>query len=369
MKILAIFTGAMAYDGITNSVFNYYKAMDKTGMQIDIVSSRSTLDEMKSNFEQIGCHVYRLEYRDKSTLKYFHQLKKLMKTGKYDIVHVHGNSATLAIETTAAWLSGCKVRIVHSRNSFCEHTKADKLLRPLMYATYTDGFACGQKAGEWLFKKRPFTIIQNGKDIDRFLFDKAKREKFRKTLNASDDEVLLGHVGLFHTQKNHEFLIDVFQEICKTKENYRLVLIGEGDLKETIRSKVKSLGLEDKVVFLGRQTNVNDWLQALDIMVFPSLFEGMPNVVIEWQISGLPSYISDNITRECNITGNVTYLPLDKGAAFWAKQIMDCPVPERDGYQASIKETYQKAGFDITLNAAQLKEKYRELLQKRKCRS
>ena len=366
MKILAILTGAMVYDGITNSVYNYYKAMDKTDIQIDIVSSRNILDEIKSNFEELGCHVYKLECRDKSAFKYFRLLKKLIKKGKYDIVHVHGNSATVAIETTAAWLAGCKVRIVHSRNSFCEHTKVDKILRPLMYATYTDGFACGQKAGEWLFRKRKFTIIQNGKDIDRFLFDKDKRTEFRKKLNVSEDEILLGHVGLFHPQKNHDFLIEIFQKICKLKDNYRLVLIGEGDEKGRIQSKVKSSGLEEKVVFLGQQTNVNDWLQALDIMVFPSLFEGMPNVVIEWQISGLPSFISDNITRECNITGNVVYLPLDKGAEYWAEQIINCQVKERDGSQKSIKAIYQNAGFDITLNAAQLKEKYQELLKKRK---
>jgi glycosyltransferase involved in cell wall biosynthesis len=265
----------------------------------------------------------------------------------------------------AAAIAGCHVRIIHSRNSSCEHIKADKLLRPLMYATYTDGFACGQKAGEWLFKNRPFTIMKNGKDIDRFLFDKEKREEYREKLHTTENEILLGHVGLFHRQKNHDFLIDVFAEICKRKNNYKLVLMGEGDEKQRIQEKVKALGLAQRVIFLGQQTNVEDWLQAMDIMVFPSLFEGMPNVVLEWQICGLPALISSEITQECKITDGVKYLPLDKGAAYWADQILQTEIVDRDGKQEAIKKVFAEAGFDIRKNAEILRTKYEELYSRR----
>lgn len=363
MKVLTVLTGEMCFDGITNSILNYYRAMDRSGMEIGIVSARGTNPTMKKNFEEIGCVVYSLENRDSSPTRYFVQLMQIIRREKYNILHAHGNSATLAIETTAAFLAGCKVRIVHSRNSFCEHTKVDKLLRPLMYATYTDGFACGEKAGKWLFRDRPFTVINNGKDIDRFLFKSDVRLCYRKKLRASNDTILLGHVGLFHRQKNHVFLIDIFEEVCKRSNNYRLVLIGEGEDREKIEGLVREKRLVNKVMFLGSRADVDALIQALDIMVFPSLFEGMPNVVLEWQIAGLPALISDTITRECCITGSVSYLPLEQGPAYWAEQVLKTQLEDRESTRRSIQQRFIETGFDIRENAKVLKEKYSDLLE------
>jgi glycosyltransferase involved in cell wall biosynthesis len=361
MKVLAILTGEMCFDGITNSVYNYYNAMDRSDMEIGIVSARSTNKDMKAKFEALGCKVFPLENRDKATVRYIINLIKIIRKGGYDIVHAHGNSATLAFEMVAAKIAGCKVRIIHSRNSSCEHVKVDKLLRPIMYATYTDGFACGEKAGKWLFGKRPFTIMNNGKDIDRFLFNKEKREEYREKLNAIDGEILLGHVGLFHRQKNHDYLLDIFRLVCEKKDNYRLVLIGEGEEKHRIEEKVESIGLSSKVVFLGQQSNVEDWLQAMDIMVFPSLFEGMPNVVLEWQISGLPVFLSSEITRECKIMDNIKFLSIKGEPSTWADLIVSTRVEEREGKQASIRKAFENAGFDIKTNAKLLRKKYEEM--------
>jgi glycosyltransferase involved in cell wall biosynthesis len=366
MKVLVVLTGELCFDGITNSVLNYYRAMDRSGMEIGIVSARGTNEEMRKNFEDIGCTVYPLENRDSCPAKYFVQLIGIIKRGKYDILHAHGNSATLAIETTAAYLAGCKVRIIHSRNSFCEHTKADKLLRPLMYATYTDGFSCGEKAGKWLFGNRPFTVMNNGKEINRFLFKPEVRKCYRKKLGVSADTILLGHVGLFHRQKNHPFLIDVFEEVCRHSGQYKLVLIGEGEDRGKIEEMVRQKGLTDKVIFLGRQSDVENWIQALDIMVFPSLFEGMPNVVLEWQLAGLPALISDVITKECGIMDTVSYLPLENGPAYWADQILHTPLNDRENTKEDIQKRFIEAGFDIKENAKVLKNKYIELLEKSK---
>lgn len=366
MRVLVVLTGAMQFDGITNSVLGYYSAMDRSSMQIDIVSSRYSVPEMRVQFEELGCRVLLLENRDKRPFHYFLQLTKLVREGKYEIIHAHGNSATLAIEMIASLIGGCKVRIVHSRNSSCEHRKIDRLLRPFMYAAYTDGLACGEKAGKWLFGNRPFIVMQNGKDIGRFLFNDEARKKTRAYLDADDNTILLGHVGLFHKQKNHDFLIDIFQEIVQNSDRYRLVLIGDGEEESVIRSKVRRLNLTDKVVFLGRQSNVEEWIQGIDIMVFPSWFEGMPNVVLEWQLAGLPALISDRITRECKITDLVEYLPLEAGAKQWAAKIMEIPVCERYGKQAEIKILFENAGFDIQKNACVLKNRYEQLINKKR---
>lgn len=366
IRILTVFTGAMCFDGITNSVYDYYNAMDRTGMQIDIVSARSTDPLMKQKFEALGCNVYPLEYRDKNTFSYIIKLIMLIRKGRYDILHAHGNSATLAFETVAALLGGCKIRIVHSRNSSCEYARVDKVLRPVMYATYTNGFACGEAAGKWLFGDRPFTVMHNGKNIQRFLFRPDVRKQYREKLNVSDDIIVLGHVGLFHKQKNHEFLIRVFQEICHSSEQYKLVLIGEGEEQTRIEQMVNELELKDKVIFLGKQINVEDWLQALDIMVFPSLFEGLPNVVLEWQLAGLHSVISDRITCECQITDQVKYLPLEVGVAAWAQYITELTVFEREGKQFEICQQFAAAGYDITTNARYLRNCYLELAKEDK---
>lgn len=366
IKVLAILTGELCFDGITNSVLNYYSSMDHSNMKIGIVSARKTDPLMKKKFEEIGCKVFPLENRDNNTINYMINLISIIKKEKYNIVHAHGNSGTLAIEMIAAKLSGCPVRIVHSRNSFCEHKKIDKLLRPLMYVFYTDGFSCGQKAGEWLFKQRPFTIINNGKEIEKFMFNPEIRYKFRNQLNCKENEVLLGHVGLFHKQKNHKFLIEIFEQICLKRNNYRLILIGEGENKKEIQQIVQEKGLEEKVSFLGRQTNIHEWLQALDIMIFPSFFEGMPNVVLEWQLAGLPAVISDVITKECALMKNVSFLSLEKNAEFWAKYILEIDLDDRINTKEEIRKKFIKNGFDIYENAKFLKKKYKELLEKRK---
>ena len=235
-----------------------------------------------------------------------------------------------------------------------------------MYATYTDGFACGEKAGKWLFGDRPFTVINNGKDIERFLFKPDVRQCYREKLGASNDTILLGHVGLFHRQKNHSFLIDVFEEVCRQANNYRLVLIGEGEEKEKIEDLVREKGLVNKVIFLGSRSDVDALIQALDIMIFPSLFEGMPNVVLEWQLAGLPALISDVITKECGIMDTVSYLPLKNGPAYWADQILHTPLNDRENTKEDIQKRFIEAGFDIQKNAKVLKNEYIELLEKSK---
>lgn len=366
MRILTVLTGEMCFDGITVSVLNAFGAMDRSGVQMDVVSARATHPEMKRRFEELGCRVYPLENRTSDPVRYVLRLMQLIRRGQYDILHAHGSSATLAVETTAALLAGCRVRIVHSRNSFCEHTGADRLLRPLMQATCTHRFACGERAGKWLFGDRPFTIIRNGKDIDRFLFRPDVRKRMREALGVSDDTVLLGHVGLFHRQKNHPFLIETFEAVCKRSDRYRLALIGEGQERPCVERLVREKGLEDRVILLGNRSDVDALLQAMDLMVFPSLFEGMPNVVLEWQLAGLPALISDTITRECDLTGSVSYLPLEKGPAYWAEQILMAPPTDRLHSRERIRRRFTEAGFDLAQSAAGLRKAYLDAMENAK---
>lgn len=365
MKILCINSNGLKNDGITNSILNYYANMDRSDMKVDLLQTAGVAKEIEGRIRECGLQVIFTQYR-KHVIRYILSTARLIRKNRYDIVHVHGSSAILSIDLLAAWLGGCRVRIAHSRNTQCDHRTIDKLLRPLFNALCTERFACGQDAGRWLFGDRPFIVIKNGKDIARFRFDPELRDSVRSRYGWTD-QVVLGHVGNFNYQKNHEFLIRVFSELYGKDKKYRLVLMGSGtSYFDAAKEQVKKLGLEEAVLFMGSITNVPEMLQAMDLMLFPSRFEGLPNVVLEWQISGLPAIISDAITRECKVTDLVKYLPIDQGEKIWADEVQKTEVLAENrklkSEEACIR--MKEAQFDIQENAKNLKKIYRRLLNK-----
>lgn len=361
-KVLIINTNGLNFEGISLSIISYLESMDRNGMQFDIaLVSRHNHGELIEAVKALGCLIYKLPSRSQNPLLYFFALHRLIQKNRYDIVHAHGNSATLALEMWAAKWARCKVRIAHSRNTRTDYPVLDKFLRPFFKRAYTHGFACGREAGEWLFGNHPFQVIANGKKLDKFAFDAALRTEVRRRLKAAE-QILIGHAGAFNYQKNHAFLIKVFKALTDKDERYVLYLMGEGELRPSIVQMVEAYGLKEKVVFTGRISNIADMLQAMDIMVLPSRFEGLPNVVLEWQIAGLPCIISDSITRECKATELVSYMPLQAGPSAWADKIRSLEIINREKTAAGICSQIAAAGFDIDANARQLKEIYSDLL-------
>lgn len=365
MKILCINSNRLKNDGITNSILNYFAYMNRSDMEVDLLKTADVAPEIEGRIQEIGLKVVFTQYR-KNVLRYILSTARLIRKNHYDIVHVHGSSAILSIDLLAAWLGGCKVRIAHSRNTQCDYKIIDKLLRPLFNLLCTERFACGQDAGRWLFGDRPFIVIKNGKDITKFRFDSKLRDSVREKYGWQE-YTLIGHVGNFNYQKNHEFLIRVFAQLYSQNKQYRLVLMGSGESYfDAAKEQVKSLGLEDAVVFMGSITNVPEILQAMDLMLFPSRFEGLPNVVLEWQISGLPALISDKITRECKVTNLVQYLSIDQGEKVWTDAVLSMENTSEDREARSEEACVQmrEAQFDIQENAKNLKKIYRRLLNK-----
>ena len=367
MKVLCINTNGLLNDGITNSILAYYANMDKSDMDICLLQTATIANGVREKVCEIGLKLICVGER-KNVLDYVISVAKLVKEEHYDIVHVHGSSALLLIDLFAAWLGGCKVRIAHSRNTQCNYKVLDRLLRPVFTLLCTNRFACGVDAGKWLFGKRPFEVIRNGKDIKKFRFIQEFREAIRKE-NGWENNILIGHVGNFNYQKNHAFLIDVFNSLLVEMPDAKLVLMGSGrdEYVKPIIEKVNNLQLQDKVVFLGSINNVFQMLNAMDIMLLPSRFEGLPNVVLEWQLSGLPSIISNEITRECGITKLVKYLPIDQGVECWKEAILeevyDCQDRELASKEAC--DILSKSGYDICEEAKRLKEIYENLIRKR----
>ena len=362
MRILIINTSPLEFDGITLSILTYFKMMDRTDMQVDFVSVSKSNPKVIKIIEEMNCGIHHIEMRSKDPLKYFFKLVQLIRKNKYDIVHAHGSSAILAIEMLAAKIAGCKVRISHSRNTKCDHVKADKILRPLFYATYTHGFACGIEAGKWLFAKRNFRVIKNGKELNKLAYNESVREEIREKYQW-EDKIVLGHVGNFNKQKNHAFLIDTFAELVQMDSRYILVMMGKGSNKPEIEEMVMKYGLSNKCHFFGSVTNIDEMLQGMDIMLLPSLFEGLPNVVLEWQAAGLPCIISDAITTECKATELVKYMPLNAGPDKWADAIRISELQDREKQASSIMQQMVEAGFDIETNARELRNIYGELVR------
>lgn len=362
MRILTIMADKLEFNGISMSILNYYKNLDKSKYKMDFAVPNNVDKEIKKIIEANGDYVFELYCNDsrmrmKKPFKYIKELRKIIKQGNYDIVHSHGNSATLFFEMYAAKKENVKIRIAHSRNTTCTYKLLDKILRPFFNRSYTHGFACGKEAGEWLFGNDSFYIINNGKNVDEFKFNPAVRIAYRKKYDIENKKVI-GHVGTMNYQKNHEYLIRVFNELIKLDDSYRLMLLGDGSLRSGIENMVKEYGLDDKVIFFGKTSDVANLLQAMDIMVFPSRFEGFPNVLVEWQIAGLPSVISDKITKDVKLTNLVEFMSIDEEPKTWAEHINGIKLEDREKNQVEILEQIKKSGFDIKENTRYLESLY-----------
>ena len=359
MKVLIINTVPFQLNGITSVIMNYYRNMDKQDLQTDFV----VIDEMNSDYrrqlEADGCRIYPLS-RKKNPIVYMARLFGLLRRNGYDLVHVHGNSATMLFDVLPAKLAGVPVRIVHSHNTTCSHMKLHKLLLPFFRKCYTHGFACGQEAGAWLFGNDSFVELKNGIDLGAYRYDQARRQEFRKRIQAGERTVI-GHVGNFNEQKNHNFLLDCYAKLVETKDDYLLLLIGEGDLMDAMKEKAAQLNIQDKVLFLGKTTEVPGYFQAMDAFVLPSLHEGLPVVLVEAQAAGLPCYVSDKVTEQSDLTNSFVFLPIDDASA-WAQRMAEQTENWKNldrGQQCSAwHETITAAGYDITSNAGRLKNLY-----------
>ena len=357
LKVLMVNTVPVIYDGITMVMLNYAGSMDRAGMRIDFVANNDVEDSLRRKLEGFGSTLYRIPQRNRRPLRYVLKLARLIRKNGYQVVHAHGNSCTLAFEMLAARLGGARVRCPHSHNTRSTAMRAHRLLRPLFDRLYTHGFACGEEAGKWLFESRPFTVLKNGTDTARYRFDPQYRADYRARLGL-EGKIAVGHVAHFTYHKNHAFLIDAFEKVAKRDPRYALVLVGSGRLEPEIRELVRQRGLEGSVIFVGTTLDIPQILSAMDFMVLPSLFEGLPNVLIEWQASGLPALVADTVTAEAKLTDLVTFLPLD--ADTWARAMLEQPHDESARPEASARAARDiaAAGYDIKTSAASLRALY-----------
>lgn len=357
MKVLIVNTVNFGGNGITSVIMNYYRKMNKEGLQIDFIVTSEINMEYRREIEKNNSRIYYIKRpKNLRVFMYMRELYKLIKKNRYDIIHIHGNSALMAIETVTSFLGRVPVRIIHSHNTTCDYPILHKLLSPILNLTYTHGFACGDAAGKWLFKKDKFELIKNGIELGKFSYDETVRAIYRNKIKAGNKTVI-GHIGNFVYQKNHEFLIDIFNELIKVDKDYILLLISDGYLLDSIKEKVEKLGIEKNVIFLGKTSEVNGYLQAMDIFLLPSHFEGLPVVLIEAQAIGLPCLVSDQVSSEANLTDSIEFISISN-VALWVNKILKQELSNRQKKSIEHQKEIERAGYNVDLSANKMRQLY-----------
>ena len=301
----------MRSGGVENFIMNLYRNINRDEIQFDFIEHYSTESFFDKEIEELGGKIYRLPLRDDNNLfKFIKELNKFYKEHKeYKVVHCHWNGMGF-VHLLIAKLNGINVRIGHSHNSTAGVGKKG-LIKKIFITPYkyvcNVRFACSNEAGKFLYHTKSFKFIPNGIDIERFRFNSTKRNEIRKEYGIDESAFVLGNVGRLNVQKNQKFLIDVFEKI-HLDPNAFLLINGDGELRSELISCVEKKGLIDYVIFAGVHTNVEDYYCAMDVFCLPSLFEGLPLTAVESQASGLPTLLSDNISKQVEITNNIVYL-------------------------------------------------------------
>lgn len=328
--------GTMNLGGQETFIMNLYRNINRSEIQFDFIVHSLEKGAFDDEIKQLGGRIYRITPISKNIIKHCKELKKIMTQGKYIAVHRHTSSAFVFIDLMIAKFSGIKTRIVHSHNTSTENRMLHKLCQPFLNRFANVKLACGKEAGEWLFgRKEKYEVINNGIDIEKYEFNEKERKNIRRKINAENRKVI-GHIGRFSKQKNHKFLIKVFSEIIKKDKSFLLLLIGDGELKNAIEEKVKELKIENNVLFLGTRKDVNKILNAIDLIIFPSLYEGIPVAMVEAQANGVPIFMSNNISEKVIYNSNVKAINLSEEE--WVDSIINSNFERVDVSKKLIQE-------------------------------
>ena len=359
-KILIIITtDFVPFGGLTTVMMNYYRALDKSKYSFDFASTNHDIDHsLLAELRKNGSEYYCLGNRKRNLITYIQNLRNLIKAKQYDIIHVNSNSATAAIELLIAKQLNVSKRIVHNHTSECDHKLIHKLLYPAFKHSYTDAVAVSKKAGAWIFPDGVFTVLNNGINTDRYRFSQKKREIIRNRYGVDDKTIVIGHLGKIYKPKNHRFLIDIFEAYHSDVHNSILLLVGDGEMRNEIEQIVLEKGLKNCVIFAGMQKEVENYLSAMDVFVFPSLWEGMPLSVIEAQASGLHCIISDSIDKDVCLTDYIQSLSIEVNPCVWANCIKELQVLNRvESSQINIQKI-KEANYDSNVNSISLENIY-----------
>lgn len=329
VKILHVL-GGLNYGGAETFILNVYSNCNRDILQFDALV-RDSVNLQENRWKDLGGSVYKTAPFPKAIFKNYFQTKNFLKENadKYDAIHIHANALVYVLPIVFAKKYGWKKIILHSHNT---RSKAAEFLHKINRALLLDKIdvclSCGVDAGKWMFGKREFQIINNGINIEKYRYSAATVLKKREELGFSSSDFVVGNVGRFSKQKNHEFLVNVFEEVLKQVPCAKLLLVGDGELKKEIEERVQYKKISDKVVILSNRNDVPELLQAMDVFLFPSLYEGLSIALIEAQAAGLPCVISSNIDEKSALTDQVVKLDLTDSLSKWADSITQTKISD-----------------------------------------
>lgn len=356
--------GNIAEGGIEVMITNLYRNIDRNEVEFHFFVPNTSIVLNKEEIEKLGGKIF-IVPSIKHFFKYQKTLKQIFTQNKYDVVHVNMNALNF-IALKAAKKASVPVRIshCHSTSNKKEHLRhlVKTMLRPFSRKYATHYFACSEFAGRWLFgnkivNENKVYIVNNGIDLNKFAFDKDKRELIRNQLNIKPSTKVIGHIGRFAPQKNHSYLIKIYEELSKLDNDIALLMIGSGNDKNKIEEEVKTKELKN-VYFVGPISNPYDYYQVMDVFVLPSLYEGLPVVGVEAQANGLKCFFSDEITKEAKILNQTEFLGIKGSASIWAERIKS--------YLDSNKEIRNLNNsldvFDIKVISSNMLKEYKKYL-------
>ena len=356
LRVLHVSAG-MNRGGSETFMMNLYRNVDRNKVQFDFILHTNEECAYNEEIRDLGGRIFSVpRYRGVNHFSYVRAWSAFFKEHpEYRIIHGHVRS-TASIYLKIARKYGLKT-IAHSHNTSSgkgiDAIVKNILQYPIRFiADYC--FACSKSAGYWLFgQKRDFQVLNNSIDTAEFTFNENVRDKKREELKIQN-KLVIGHVGRFHSQKNHIYLIDIFNALHAKNDNSVLLLVGDGELRASIEEKIRSLNLTNNVILTGVRSDIPELLQAMDVFVFPSLFEGLGIVVVEAQAAGLPCIVADTIPREAHVTNLIENLSLNEPPVIWAKTILrKLSYKRRDTQQEIIK-----CGYDIKETVKWLEEFY-----------
>lgn len=362
VKLLFVAEALQRNSGVTSVLLSYMKFLDRSKIDINLLTYKEGNKDIINDIKNMNIGVYYMPQLSLTNVREFNKaLINFFKTHKMDIVHSHFNQID-SLVFDVAHKFGVKMCISHSHNSKLSDNKIKAFRNRIMCIPIrwkADVWAaCSVDAGKCLFgkafnKNDKSIILRNGVDCDKYIYNSTIRTKMREELNYSSKDIVIGMVGGFRLQKNYERMIEIFERLLKYNSNYKLVLVGDGELREHIENIAKRKGLICYIKFLGTRSDISDLLNAFDVFVMTSFYEGLPVVAIEAQANGLQCILSSSITKDVNVTECV-FVRLDDNDDCWCNAIELC----KKEHVPLFNDRVKSAGFDIKKTCEVIQEKY-----------
>lgn len=354
--------------GVESVVMNYYRHIDRSKIQFDFICDEDSTNIPYDEIKSLGGQIILIPPYQK-IFRYHKELKNILKEGNYKIVHSHINTLSV-FSLWAAKAAGVPVRIAHSHSTSnpkeFKKNIIKQFLRLFSKHFATDYMCCSELAGRWLFGNKVYDkgkvyLLNNAIELDKFAYNEEIRKELRNELKIHDNTLVIGHIGRFVEQKNHTFLIDIFNEIHKKNKNSVLILVGQGPLMLDIEKKVKELNLDENVMFLGQRKDAFKLYQVFDVFILPSLYEGLPVVAVEAQASGLYCVLSNKMTKETKLLDSTIFFDIKEKKLKIVENILnDYKNHLRDNSTVKVLNL----NFDIKEEVKKLTEQYVNFLRR-----